>query len=74
MLKEPCSEDIGRYFREDSSLFGVLFTRRIVVVAAVGPVAASHASIARVACKTKAKWEFRKKIAHYTLNDAMGAE
>lgn len=49
MLEQPRSENVGGYFREDSAFLGVLFTRGIVVVAAVGAVAAADAGVARVA-------------------------
>ena len=48
MLKKPGSEDICRDFGEDAALLGVLFARRVVVVAVVGAVAAAHARVAGV--------------------------
>ena len=51
MLKQPGSEDICRYFGKDSALLGILFARRVVVVAVVGAVAAADARVARITCK-----------------------
>ena len=53
MLKEPRSQDICCYFRKDASLLGVLFAGGVVVVAAVGAVAAANASVARITYKNK---------------------
>ena len=51
MLEQPCSKDVCGHFRKDAPFFGILFARRVVVVAAVGAVAAADAGVARVAWK-----------------------
>ena len=51
MLKQPGSEDICRYFWEDSALLRVLFARGVVVVAVVCAVPAAYAGVACVTCK-----------------------
>ena len=49
MLEQPCSENVGGHFGKDASFFGILFAGGVVVVAAVGAVAAADAGVARVA-------------------------
>ena len=49
MLEEPRPQDVGCHLGEDAALLGVLLGGGVVVVAAVGSVAAADAGVARVA-------------------------
>ena len=53
VLEQPGSEDVCGHLGEDPSLLGVLFAARIVVVAAVGAVAAPYAGVAGVTWKIR---------------------
>ena len=55
MLEEPCSEDICSYFGEDSSLFGILFRRWVVVITTISTISAPYTGITGITWNQKVR-------------------
>ena len=67
MLEKPCSEDVCRDFGEDSSLFRVLFTRGIVVITSVGPVAAPYTRVTGITWKMETKILISERVVRISF-------